>query len=50
MAAKRGDNARAQTQMTATEKRYTSHPEWVTINELGFYQRTQSLLNGFTDI
>lgn len=50
VAAKRGDTNRARTQMTATEKKYASHPALVTINELGFYQRTKSLLNGFGDI
>lgn len=50
VAAKRGDTARARTQMTATEKKYASQPALVTINELGFYQRTKSILNGFGDI
>jgi hypothetical protein len=36
--------------MAATEKKYASQPALVTINELGFYQRTQSLLNGLEDI
>jgi hypothetical protein len=36
--------------MTSTEKKYASDPALVTINELGFYLRTQSLLNGFGDI
>lgn len=50
VAAKRGDTLRARTQMAATEKKYASNPALVTINELGFYQRTQSILNGFGDI
>jgi hypothetical protein len=50
VAAKRGDDRRARTQMAATEKKYASQPALVTINELGFYQRTQSLLNGLEDI
>jgi len=50
VAAKRGDTSRARTQMAATEKKYASQPALVTINELGFYQRTQSILNGFGDI
>ncbi len=50
VAAKRGDDRRARTQMAATEKKYASQPALVTINELGFYQRTQSLLNGLGDI
>ena len=50
VAAKRGDTNRARTQMAATEKKYASQPALVTINELGFYQRTKSLLNGFGDI
>jgi hypothetical protein len=50
VAAKRGDANRARTQMDATEKKYASQPALVTINELGFYQRTKSLLNGFGDI
>jgi hypothetical protein len=50
VAAKRGDLARARTQMTATQKKYAADPSLVTINELGFYQRTQSLLNGYGDI
>lgn len=46
VAAKRGDTNRAQTQMAATDARYQSDPGRVTINELGFYQRTRSLLQG----
>jgi len=50
VAAKRGDTTRAQTQLAATDARYQSNPGLVTINELGFYQRTRSLLQGLPDI
>ena len=50
VAAKRGDTSRAQTQLSATEALYQSHPERVTINELGFYQRIRSLMQGKADI
>ncbi len=50
VAAKRGDTNRARTQMAATETKYANQRALVTINELGFYQRTQSILNGFGDI
>ena len=50
VAAKRGDTVRAKTQMQATEQKYATAPALVTINELGFYLRTQSVLNGFGDI
>lgn len=50
VAAKRGDLTRAQTQISATQTKYASEPGLVTINELGFYQRTQSILNGYGDI
>ncbi len=50
VAAKRGDTNRAKTQMAATDAKYASQPGLVTINELGFYLRTRSILNGFGDI
>lgn len=50
VAAKRGDTARARTQLSATEALYQSHPDRVTINELGFYQRIRSQLQGLPDI
>ena len=50
VAAKRGDTSRAQSQLSATEALYQEHPERVTINELGYYQRTRSLLQGRPDI
>lgn len=50
VAAKRGDSGRAQTQLAATDARYQSDPGLVTINELGFYQRTRNLLQGLPDL
>jgi len=50
VAAKRGDSTRAQAQLAATEAKFQSNPAWVTINELGFYRRTRSLLQGLPDI
>lgn len=49
VAAKRGDTARAVLQLQASDLKFATHPEYLTINELGFYQRTRSLLNGFAD-
>lgn len=50
VAAKRGDTTRANLQMRATDLKFANHPEYLTINELGFYLRTRSLLNGLGDI
>lgn len=50
VAARRGDTTRATTQVKSTEKKFASDPSVVTINELGFYQRTKNLLNGLIDI
>ena len=50
VAARRGDSTRALTQLSATERLYVQNPGLVTINELGFYQRTRSILNGYGDI
>lgn len=50
VAARRGDTTRARTQQAYTEQKYQSDPSLVTINELGYYQRTQSLLQGRPDI
>ena len=50
VAAKRGDTARATLQLQATDKLFATSPQYLTINELGFYQRTRSILNGFGDI
>jgi hypothetical protein len=49
-AARRGDATRARLQQTSTERKYLSNPGLVTINELGYYQRTQSLLQGRPDV
>lgn len=45
-AAKRGDTTRAQQQQAMTERKFVSQRTYVTINELGFYQQTKSLLSG----
>lgn len=50
VAAKRGDTSRALAQLATTDQKYQSDPGLVTINELGFYQRTRSLLQGRPDI
>lgn len=50
VAAKRGDIDNAIKQMSASEAKFAANPAQLTINELGFYQRTKSLLNGFGDI
>lgn len=50
VAARRGDTVRARTQQASTERLYQSKPGLVTINELSFYQRIQSLLQGRPDI
>jgi hypothetical protein len=50
VAAKRGDTTRAIAQQAASEAKFAANPALLTINELGFYQRTKSLLNGFGDI
>ena len=49
-AAKRGQIALAKTQMASIEKTFTSNRALITINELGFYQRTKSVLSGGIDI
>lgn len=46
VAAQRHDIGRATTQLAATDARCQSDPGLVTINELGYYQRTRSLLQG----
>lgn len=48
-AAQRGDQARALAQLALTESLDRSHPEQMTLNELGFYLRTQDLLQGLSD-
>jgi hypothetical protein len=49
-AAKRGQTSLAQTQMASIEKTFAINRPLVTINELGFYQRTKSLLAGRADV
>ena len=49
-AAKRGQTTLAKTQMAYIEKTFTLNRALITINELGFYQRTKSVLAGGTDI
>lgn len=50
VAAKRGDIVTAQAQMRTTEQKFIAQRALVTINELGFYQRSRNLLNGQADI
>jgi len=50
VAAKRGDTARANLQMQASDSKFASTPAYLTINELGFYLRTRGILNGLGDI
>jgi hypothetical protein len=50
VAAKRGQSAQANTQLTTVEKKFTTNRSLVTINELGFYQRTRSVLAGRADV
>jgi hypothetical protein len=40
----------ARAQMAAVEKKFTSNRPIVTINELGFYQRTRNVLGGGVDV
>lgn len=49
-AAKRGQTTLAKTQMACIEKTFVANRPLITINELGFYQRTKSVLAGGTDI
>ena len=49
-AAKRGQSALARAQLASMEKTFASNRAMITINELGFYQRTQSVLAGRADI
>lgn len=50
VAAKRGDSRRALDQLAATDRLFAQNPALLTINELGFYQRTRSILNGYGEI
>ncbi len=49
-AAKRGQTALAKAQMAFVEKTFVDNRPLVTINELGFYQRTKSVLAGGADV
>jgi hypothetical protein len=49
VAARRGATAQAQTQMRMVENRFAGDRGVVTINELGFYQRTKSVMAGRAD-
>ena len=49
-AAKRGLTTVAKAQQATIEKTFTVNRPLVTINELGFYQRTKSVLSGRTDV
>lgn len=49
-AAKRGQTTLAKTQMAYIEKTFVGNRPLITINELGFYQRTKSVLAGGSDI
>lgn len=46
VAAMRGQTAIARMQLTSIEETFSSNRALVTINELGFYQRTKSILGG----
>lgn len=50
VAAKRGQHTQARAQMASIEKAFVSNRALVTINELGFYRRTQSVLAGGVDV
>ena len=49
-AAKRGQSALARAQLASIEKTFVSNRAMITINELGFYQRIQSVLAGRADV
>ena len=49
-AAKRGLTTMAKAQQASIEKTFIANRPMITINELGFYQRTKSILSGRTDI
>ena len=49
-AAKRGQTALANAQLASIEKTFSANRAMVTINELGFYQRTRSVLAGRADV
>lgn len=49
-AAKRGQASLAKAQLVSMEKTFTTNRPMITINEIGFYQRTQSVLAGRADV
>lgn len=49
-AAKRGQTTLAKAQLASMEKTFVSNRAVMTINELGFYQRTKSVLAGRADV
>ena len=49
-AAKRGLGSVARVQLASIEKTFASNRPMITINELGFYQRTKSVLAGRADV
>lgn len=49
-AAKRGQTALANAQLASIEKTFAANRALITINELGFFQRTRSLLAGRADV
>ncbi|MBA2676662.1 MAG: hypothetical protein H0U68_23680 [Ramlibacter sp.] len=50
VAAKRGMYTQAKAQMATIERQFAANRAMVTINELGFYQRTRSVLAGAADV
>lgn len=50
VAAMRGQGILARKQLVAIERKFASNRAMVTINELGFYQRTKSILAGVTAV
>ncbi len=50
VAAKRGNATQAKAQLATIEKAFVANRGVVTINELGFYQRTKAVLAGVTDV
>ncbi len=50
VAAKRGQFVQARAQLATIEKTFAANRGLVTINELGFYQRTKSILAGVKDV
>lgn len=50
VAAKRGETALANAQLASIEKTFVANRAMITINELGFYQRTKSVLAGRSDV